>query len=222
MVRSWYVCVEDGDEDTCVWEASRRECVSDTLNGCIVDLSFKLGTGWSGVSEETGKDVEDGMWKDGGEGFAGEFVATGQTTLCLNAFKLSKGLVVETLFDSEPASFVLRVSVEGRCDLVQMSASHMLHLRDLSVDRLSQWGEYFVAKVLNRPSKTAFLALGMPLCHADAPHKQLVARVGCEDGTHSARPANTPTEVGGQCMTNNLPCGCGTTPRGIVEWDCGG
>ena len=133
------MCVEDGDEDKGVWEASSRECVSDTLNGCIVDLSFKLGTGWSGMSEETGNDVEDGMWKDGGEGFAGEFVATGQATLCLNAFKFSKGLAVKALFDSEPASFGLSVSVECRCDLVQMSESHLLHLRDRSVARLPQW-----------------------------------------------------------------------------------
>lgn len=53
-------------------------------------------------------------------------MATGQAPLCLNAFKLSKGLAVKALFESEPASFGLSVSVEGRCDLVQMSESRLL------------------------------------------------------------------------------------------------
>jgi hypothetical protein len=66
-------------------------------------------------------------------------VATGQTTLCLNVFKPSKVSEAKALFESEPASFGLNVSVEGRCDLVQMSESRLLHLRDRSVTRLTQW-----------------------------------------------------------------------------------
>jgi hypothetical protein len=77
-------------------------------------------------------------------------------------------------------------------------------------------GEYFVTEVLNRPSKTAFLALGTPLSHADD-HKQLVARVEYEDGTHSTSPANTPTEGVGQCMTNTMPADAARHHLGLLS-----
>ena len=54
-----YVYVEDGDEDKGVWEAGRRECMSDTLNGCLVVFLLEFTAGRGGVYEEAGNDVDD-------------------------------------------------------------------------------------------------------------------------------------------------------------------